>query len=267
VTGQATQQRRRPFRQLAAIAVVAVIVGAPASAGADAYLRVIAQRAPVHTGPDAHYRTVYNAERGDVFPVLERGTRGYWFRIELEDGTTGWVYGELVSPFEVVGNHKPDVLVRAWHAVRRTLFGPSPVGYSNVSIAVSAGSLGNEGIYLLRPSWLVDPYWAIEGFFGLGPHLAEDLFLGGAGFTLRFDPGAAIRPYLNVGAGVAWLRPKADNFLDQQHALMALAAGGGLEMTFKKQITLRFDFRNWILFDADQGSSAQEYSGGLAVFF
>ena len=37
-----------------------------------------------------------------MFEVIERGTRGYWYRIVLDDGTTGWILGELVFPFEVV---------------------------------------------------------------------------------------------------------------------------------------------------------------------
>jgi hypothetical protein len=48
---------------------------------------------------------------------------------------------------------------------------------------------------------------------------------------------------------------------------MALGAGGGLEITFKKQITLRLDARNWSLFDENKANNGQEYSGGLAIFF
>jgi hypothetical protein len=48
---------------------------------------------------------------------------------------------------------------------------------------------------------------------------------------------------------------------------MALSAGGGFEVTLKKQITLRLDFRNWTLFDQNQSSNAQEYTSGLAIFF
>ncbi len=249
------------------VAVALAVAASPDLASADAYLRVIAQRAPVHTGPGGQYRDVYVAERGEIFPVLERGTRGYWFRIKLEDGTTGWVFGELVSPFEVVGSADSDLLRRAWRATRRTLFGPSPVVDADVELTVSAGTLAGEGIFLLRPSWLIDPRWGFEGFLALSPRLAENLYLLGAGFTVRLEPSAAIRPYLHVGAGAAILRPKADNFLDDNRTMAAMAGGGGLELTFKKQITVRFDFRNWVIFDADEGSSAQEYSGGLAGFF
>ena len=44
-------------------------------------------------------------------------------------------------------------------------------------------------------------------------------------------------------------------------------AGGGIEITFKKQITVRLDARNWTLFDQNKSSNGQEYTGGLAIFF
>ena len=50
-------------------------------------------------------------------------------------------------------------------------------------------------------------------------------------------------------------------------ALMALAAGGGFEITLKKQITVPLDARNWTLFNQNHSSNGQEYSGGLAIFF
>ncbi len=238
-----------------------------APAAADAYLRVISQRAPVHTGPGGAYRELYVAERGEVFQVLERGGDGFWFRIELEDGTTGWVLGELVFPFEVVDEENPGVFVRMGRAIRRTLLGPSPVPYSDVEISFSAGVLDAEGTFLLRPAWLLDQYFALEGFAGLSPRQDEDLFLGGLGWTLRLSPGAAIGPFLNASLGFGHLRPKTDNFTQEPETLFALAAGGGFEITFKKQITVRLDYRNWTLFDPDKASNGQEFSGGLAIFF
>src|SRR4029453_11969838 len=81
---------RGAVRRAALIAAAAALLS-PGAADADAYLRVIGQTAPVHSGPAAGYREVYVADRGEVFRVLERAGDGFWFRIELEDGTTGWV--------------------------------------------------------------------------------------------------------------------------------------------------------------------------------
>jgi hypothetical protein len=236
-------------------------------ARADAYVRVISQRAPVHSGAGPGYRKIYTAERGDIFTVVERGTKGYWFRVALDDGTTGWVLGELVFPFEVVEQGRPGVFARMGRAVRRAVLGPTPVPYADFEMSFSVGLFDAEGLFLLRPAWLVDKYFAVEVFAGLSPRQQKDIFMGGVGWTLRLMPGAVLGPYVNAGVGAAHIRPKADNFTDPTETLMAVAAGGGFELTFKKQITLRLDFRNWTLFDPDQAANGQEYTGGLAIFF
>src|SRR5262249_7158804 len=159
------------------------------------YLRVIAQKAPVHSGPGNGYREVAIVERNQVYQVLERGTKDYWFKLELEDGTTGWILGDLVFPFEVGDEEEPGVLVRMGRAIRHAILGPSPVASAHVALSFSAGVLGSEGIFVLRPSWLIDPYWALEAFTGLSPRTETNLYLGGLAFVLRLVPGAVIGPY------------------------------------------------------------------------
>ncbi len=259
---------RAPFRLgLALAALLAATVGVGADASADAYLRVITQQAPVYTGPGTSYRKVYVADRGDVLEVLKRGTEGFWFKVLLEDGTTGWVYGELVFPFEVVEDTDVSIFTRAWRATRRFLFAPSPVPTSDVEISFSAGVLDSEGVFILRPAYLLDQYWAIEGYFGLSPRAQQDVFLYGAGWTFRLWPGSALGPHVHVGVGGAAFRKKADAPVGSDQDQFTLSVGGGFEMTFKKQITVRLDFRNWTIWDPDKSSNAQEYSGGLAIFF
>jgi len=255
----------RPAR--AAALVLAATLLASGTAHADAYLRVIAQRAPVHTGPGAAYREIYTAERGEVFTVLERGTKGYWFRVELEDGTTGWIFGELVFPFEVVGDEQPGVFVRMGRAIRRAILGPSPVAWADVELSFSAGALDKEGMFLFRPAWIAERHVAVEGFLGLSPRATLDTFMGGLGVTLRMAPGAAVGPFVNASVGAVYRRPKADNFIDEKKTLMGMAAGGGFEITFKKQITVRLDVRNWTFFDPNESSDGLEVSSGLAIFF
>lgn len=252
---------------VAVLAAIVFMVWQPTNASADAYLRVIAQRAPVHSGPGPSYREVFFAERGAVFTVLERGTQGYWFRVELDDGTTGWIFGELVFPFEVVQDSDPGLFRRMGRAIKRTVLGPSPVPYSDVEISFSAGMLDREGLFLLRPAWILDKYFAVEAFAGLSPRQQTDYFVGGVGWTLRLMPGATIGPYVHAGLGAVYIRPKTDNFTDPEETLMTVAAGGGFEITLKKQITLRLDFRNWTFFDPNQALNGQEFTSGLAIFF
>ena len=237
------------------------------TASAEAYLRVIAQKAPVYSGPGNSYRELAVVERDQVFEVLERSTSDFWFKVELDDGTTGWILGDLVFPFEVGEEEEPGAFVRMGRAIRRTLLGPSPVASANVGLSFSAGMLANEGVFVFRPSWLIDPYWALEAFTGLSPRAETNLYLAGLAFVLRLVPGAVIGPYVSVGLGGAYIVPKVDNYIGQTGTLMALGAGGGLEITFKKQITLRIDARNWTIFDQNSSTNGQEYSAGLAIFF
>jgi hypothetical protein len=236
-------------------------------AAAETFVRVITQRAHVRTGPGATFRSMFLAERGNVLAVKERGTKGYWFRVELEDGTTGWIFGEQVIPFEVVEEEEPGAFTRAGRAIRRAILGPSPLPYADVELSFSAGALGGEGLFLFRPAWLVDPYFALEAFAGESPRKQETLLLAGIGWTLRLAPGAPIGPYLHAGVGAGHFQPKEDAFTLEPRTLMTISAGGGFEITLKKRITLRLDFRNWTFFDQDEGANAQEYTGGLAVFF
>jgi len=247
--------------------VVIAIVCIAGAAHADAYLRVIAQKASVYSGPGTTYRELAVVDRNQVFQVLERGTRDYWFKIELEDGTPGWIVGDMVFPFEVGDEEPPGALTRMGRAIKRAILGPSPVPYANVGLAASAGILDSEGVFMLRPSWIIDPYWALEGFAGLSPRSEKDVYLGGLAFVLRLSPGSVIGPYASLGLGAAYISPKADNYVDPQETLMALSAGGGLEITLKKQITVRIDARNWTLFNENHSNNGQEYTGGLAIFF
>jgi opacity protein-like surface antigen len=247
--------------------VLVLVLAWTARADADAYLRVIAQKTPIHSGPGPGYRTVAFGERNQVFQVLERGTNAYWFKIELEDGTTGWIVGDAVYPFEVGPDEEAGAFTRMGRAIKRAILGPSPVAYANVGLSFSSGLLEGEGVYILRPSWIIDPYWALEGFAGLSPRSEKDIYLGGLAFVLRLAPGAVIGPYASIGLGCAHISPKADNYVDPRENLMALGAGGGLEITLKKQITLRLEALEWSLFTQNHANNSQEYTGGLAIFF
>ena len=61
-------------RLLLPLSSVALLLGLLAGrAHAEAFVRVIAQKTLVHSGPGGNYRTVYEAERGQVFEVIEQG--------------------------------------------------------------------------------------------------------------------------------------------------------------------------------------------------
>jgi hypothetical protein len=254
-------------RLLSTLLAWVVIAGFEQPALAQSFVRVLADQAPVRTGPSASNREVYRANRGEVLEVIERGNREFWFRVKLEDGTTGWMLGEFVFPFDVGPSPNRGFFASIGSAVSDALLGPSPVTSASTSLSFSAGILDGEGMFLLRPSRVIDPLFAMEGFLGVSPRSDKIVLLAGIGPVLRLAPGAPVGPFVALGIGAANIRPKVDNFVDAKETIMALAAGGGFEITFKKQITARIDARSWTLFDNNRANSAVEVSGGLAIFF
>ncbi len=78
--------------------VTAVARRAPTIA---ALVRVIAEEAQVHTGPGFGFRVVYSAKLNEVLPAIGRASHDHWFRVELPDGTYGWILGDEVFPLDV----------------------------------------------------------------------------------------------------------------------------------------------------------------------
>ena len=80
-------------------------------------------------------------------------------------------------------------------------------------------------------------------------------------------PGATIGPYVHASVGVEYRTPKADAFALDSRTRMAVDAGGGLEITLRRRITLRVDYRHWVFFDENSAQGEEEVTGGLAIFF
>ena len=98
-------------------------------------MRVIAEEASVRTGPGFGYRSVYRANQGEVLTVIGRATHDHWFRVELPDGTYGWILGDEVFPLDVdtaAAHAGPSIWRRMGHAV----FSPSPLMIENVTLHV-----------------------------------------------------------------------------------------------------------------------------------
>jgi len=139
----------------------------------------------------------------------------------------------------------------------------------SIGLSFSAGVLDNEGVFLLRPSWLIDPYWALEGFAGLSPRGEKDIFLGGLGFVLRLAPGAVIGPYAGISTGaLPTSGPKVRQLRRQERDPDGARRGRrGRDHVQEDDSTLRIDARKLSLFNENHASNGQEYSGGLAIFF
>jgi hypothetical protein len=259
------------IRPLAVAAVFAVLLAAsPARADDQALVRVIAEAASVRTGPGFAYRTVYRANQGEVLTVIGRATHDHWFRVELPDGTYGWVLGDEVFPLDVdtaAAHAGPSIWKRMGHA----MFSPSPLMSERVTFTFSAGVLGGDGMFMFRPAVLLAPHVSLEATIGETVGNQVDIIYAGGGFNAYLFPASPVTPFVGGAAGGAFGQPKADQFVIQHRGeslnFSMVNVGGGLTVSFKKRITLRGDARHYVIFNANHTQRIQEFSGALAVFF
>ncbi len=252
------------IRRLVVGILLALLFSSSAWAKADAQLRVIVPRAPVRSGPGFSYRELYRAEHGEVMPVVDRNA-SYWFRVILPDGRFGWIYGEEVLPFEV--DLEGSKASRAWAAIKRTIFAPSPIPSSHVGLTFSAGALAGDGMFLFRPAVTLDAHFALEGHIGESIGSDGSLLLYGLDGDILLWPLGPFVPFVALGGGGATSFPKVNGVTQAGKTQFALDAGGGAALILVKRIILRFDVRNYTLFTANSTENRQEYSGGLAIFF
>ena len=255
------------IRRLGLAAVLAVLLAASTARADDqALVRVIAEAASVRTGPGFAYRTVYRANQGEVLTVIGRATHDHWFRVELPDGTYGWVLGDEVFPLDVdtaAAHAGPSIWKRMGHA----MFSPSPFTSENVTFTFSAGVLGGDGMFLFRPAVLLAPHVSLEATIGETVGNQADVIYAGGGFNAYLFPTSPVTPFVGGAAGGAFGRKKADQFAIRTGNYSMVNVGGGLVVSLKKRITLRGDVRHYVIFNANHTQRIQEYSGALAVFF
>lgn len=234
--------------------------GARADATTTVHARVVVDRAEVRAGPSASYRAVYRARRDEVFPLRGRATSGYWFQIELPDGTTGFIPGDVVYNLEIGaaqrnGRFLPEV------------FAPPHLLEAHGEVALVGGALGGGGLIALRPTFLLDPSFGFELTAGAAVAAGGRLLIAMLGPVVNLFPRSPLVPFFTVAAGVVSSSPNADTFLLEAGSVTALAAGAGLRIGFRFRLTLRLEARSYVMFESDRYVRQEELSAGLTEFF
>jgi hypothetical protein len=229
-------------------------------------VRVISESAEIRTGPGFAFRAVHVVGRGETLRAVARANRDFWFQVELPDGTFGWILGDQVLALNVDSN--PPEPPGFFGRIADAIFSPPPLLSGDVGLAFSAGFLGGEGMVMFRPSILLAPHLAIEGFVGETVGDQVDVLYYGAVANLFVWPRSPVTLFFSMGGGGVWGRAKVDQVVQRPTGhRAAVNAGGGLLISFKKRVTLRLDARNYVAFDANDAQELQEYSGGLAIVF
>lgn len=226
------------------------------------YARVIVDRTELRSGPGASFQRVRGADRGEVFRVVSRASTGYWFRVELDDGTFAYVHGDTVYNHQVSqeeasrGRFLPDV------------FAPPPLPSATGELAVQFGILGFfNGFMAVRPAINIAPELEIE--LNLGGSVGDGgrILIGSGGPLINLWPNSPVVPFFTVGGGFAVSDPNADSFLLEPGMVGVLYGGGGLRFSFRYRITLRIEARGYAFIDENRIIALEEITGGLTVFF
>ncbi|MGF1466978.1 MAG: SH3 domain-containing protein [Sandaracinaceae bacterium] len=228
------------------------------------YARVIVDRTALRSGPGVGFQRIRIAERGETFKVLQRARRGYWFQVELPDGTRPWIQGDAVY------NHEVTAEEATGGRFLPKLFAPPPLPSATGELAVMLGVLGlsQPGAFMaFRPTFYLAPEVGIE--LDLAGSLSDRgrFWIGGGGPVINVFPESPIVPFFTVGGGFVVSDPNADTFLLDSGVLAVMYGGGGLRLGFRYRITLRLEARGYAFFDENRIVGLEEFSGGLTVFF
>jgi hypothetical protein len=224
------------------------------------YARVVVDVAAVRAGPSATFRSLYTARRDDVFPVRARSSTGYWFRIELPDGTQGFIRGDVVY------NHEVSDAEASGGRFLPAIFAPPPLLAARGEIALQGGALGAGGLVVLRPTWLLDPSFGFEVTGGAAVARGGRLFLAMLGPVVNLFPRSPLVPFFTLAGGIIASSPNADTFLLKAGSVTGLSAGAGLRIGLRYRLTLRLEARTYVLFETDRYVREEEFSAGLTVF-
>jgi hypothetical protein len=263
------------------LAFLLVQLAAPRTARAaddepEAFARVTVDAADIRTGPGVSFRIIYTAERGETLALDGRTGAGFWLRVILPDGRTGYALGDEVEPF-AVNPREPGA------PSRPGIFAPPPLQGSVAGLAIVGGLISIQSVdgpglqrygYLeFRPSILVHKTLSLDGFLGdaLTSDGAELLYGGGA--SVYFAPSWPVCPFLSMGGGGLSVIPNADSFVLTQRNFYVARAGGGLLVALRGRILFRLEVTNLSIFVAGGFSTpqpyqnAQTYAGGFGVYF
>lgn len=253
-----------PASLLVAALGAAPPVWAQSSSIEGVYARVIVDRTELRSGPGARFQTVRVGHRGDTFRIAQRSTLGYWFRVELPDGTFAWVHGHSVY------NHRVSDEEASAGRFLPEVFAPPALPHALGELAIGFGVLGlaqPNGFMAVRPAFNLAPEFGFEmnlaGAVGAGGRL----LLAAGGGLINLFPTSPIVPFMALGGGASLADPNADTFLLQSGTLGVLYGGGGLRIGFRYRITLRLEARAFAFIDENRIVLLEELSGGLTVFF
>jgi Bacterial SH3 domain len=210
----------------------------------------------LHEGPGRGYAVTQVVPRGDSLDVLYRRTE--WFRVRTGRGIEGWAHQR-----DMIKTHLAD-------GSAFTVDLGDRAGYTSHhwEIGVMAGDYGGATLVSGYLSRAFNEQLAIE--------LTGSQFLGNAsngytvdlGLTHVFRPDWRLSPFVSLGTGAIFIKPKSTLVVPGDRNEQTAYAGAGLRFYWTRRFFVRGEYRTHMVFtNRNENEEIHEWKLGLAFFF
>lgn len=212
----------------------------------------------LHTGPGAGYPIFYVVDRGTEVSVIRRKTD--WFRIETNDGKTGWAsrdqMRETLLPtgekFKVIEMDLEDFSKRKW------------------IVGFSGGEFKSAPVFTAFTGYSFTENLTGEFHFGksVGAKSSATFYKGN--LVMQPLPDLKYSPYLTLGLGEVKVDPSVILISATQDTNTFAQVGLGLQRYISRSFLFRFEANEYVIFSSgtsDNSEVVKEWKFGFAVFF
>ena len=213
----------------------------------------------MHTGPAAGYPVFHVIDRGTEVRIVRRKTS--WFKIETEDGKSGWVsrdqIGQTLLPsgeqFKTVESDQDDFTHRRW------------------VIGMTGGELDSTPVFTLFTGYSFTENLAAELHLGQSTGDISDSKFFKVNLVMQPLADWRFSPYMTLGVGRIDVDPSSTLISQDDDTNTFAQYGVGLQTYISRSFLARVEVNEYVIFSStathDDNEVINEWKFGFAVFF
>ena len=213
----------------------------------------------LHTGPGSGYPIFHVIDRGEEVRIIRRKTS--WFRIETDDGLSGWASREQMrltltpsgEQLQLVELDTEDFAQRKW------------------AVGVTGGQFEDTPVFTFFTAYSFSENLAAEVHLGqsIGSRSSSTFLKGN--LVMQPLPDLRYSPYLTLGIGKIEVSPNSDLIAVEDEVNTMAQFGLGLQTYLSRSFLFRIEANEYVIFSSsstsDSNEEIQEWKFGFAVFF
>ena len=215
-------------------------------------LRVSAPLLELTAGPGRGYPALHALEQGDGVHVVKRKTD--WFKLEAENGASGWVHRDVVlRSVQGAGYVSPTL---DDFGARRFELGMMSGDFDG------AATIGVFGAYSLSPNVALK----LGGQKILGNF--SDGWIAAADIVVQPFADWRIAPYFTLGGGAVHVEPQTTLIASQDRTDEMAHVGIGLRFYLARRFVLRAEYESYQIFTSrNENEEIEQWQVGVSAFF